>query len=79
MFNTQTTTQHATNLETEEHTEVSIDALGRIKVEGKNYTGDACTILGEKLNRAFGGGGDKKDKPEAFEDNHAHVPEGQNW
>lgn len=56
---------HSVNLH-EEHTEITIDALGRVNIEGKNYMGDACSILGDKLRNAFGGGGDKEDKPEAF-------------
>lgn len=79
MFAQGTTTQSATSLEHEAHTEVRIDAMGRVTVEGKNYTGDACSILGDKLRRAFGGGGSKTDKPEAFASDYQQVNEGPNW
>ena len=79
MFNQQTTTTSGTSLENEEHTEVRIDALGRVNVEGKNYTGDACSVLGDKLRQAFGGGGQKTDKPEAFSSNAESVNLGPNW
>lgn len=50
----------------EAHTKVTIDALGRTIIDGVNFEGDACSILGERLNQALGGGGVKEDKPEAF-------------
>jgi hypothetical protein len=79
MFGSQTQTQEVTNLENTEHTEVRIDALGRVNIEGKNYEGDACSILGDKLRQAFGGGGDKTDKPEAFASTQGTVEQGQQW
>lgn len=77
MFTQSTTTQQAVNTE-EEHTEVRIDALGRVLIEGKNYTGSACSILGDKLRNAFGGG-DKADKPEAFAADHVQQDETTRW
>jgi len=56
-------------LTTEPHTQVTIDPFGRVVIEGKNYTGGACTLLGEALRRAVGGGrGDASDpKPEMYD------------
>lgn len=79
MFGSQTTTAADTNLDTEAHTEVKIDALGRVNIEGKNYQGDACSILGDKLRNAFGGGGDKTDKPEAYDTSNVDQTNGVNW
>lgn len=79
MFAQQTTTTTSTVNTEEEHTAVKIDALGRVNVEGQNYTGDACSILGDKFNQAFGGGGSKSDKPEAFQADAASVEETQHW
>ena len=70
MFGSTTTTDQAVGLD-QEHTEVTVDALGRVVIEGKNYTGDACSLLGDKLRNAFGGGGEKQDKPDAFASNTA--------
>ena len=79
MFSQTTTTQAAGLDTTQEHTEVVIDALGRVVIEGKGYTGDACSIFGDKLRSAFGGGGEKTDKPEAFADDRETVQEGPHW
>lgn len=79
MFNTTTQTKTATRLDTEPHTEVRIDALGRVLVEGKNYEGDACSVLGDRIRRAFGGGGSKTDKPEAFSSARENLHNGPNW
>jgi len=78
MFGTEqtTTTDQGVDTSLTEHTEVRIDALGRVVIEGKGYTGDACSILGDNLRRAFGGGGDKTDKPEAFQDSSVTQDEG---
>lgn len=64
MFNTQAT-QQATAL-TQAHTEVRISALGVVTIEGKNFTGDACSIMGNVLREAIGGG-DTDLKPEFFQ------------
>ena len=54
------------HLQNQEHTMVRIDKLGRAHIEGVGYVGDACSILGDRLRNALGGGGTKEDKPEAF-------------
>jgi hypothetical protein len=69
MFGNQVQTKASTGLELEQHTKVSINALGQVEIEGVGYTGSACSILGDKLRRKFGGGGQKTDKPEAFASN----------
>lgn len=49
------------------HTEVRISPMGVVQMEGKNFTGDACSVLSEKLRAALGGGGDTDLKPEFFQ------------
>lgn len=58
-----------TALNTDPHTRVTIDAFGRVTIEGVNYSGGACTLLGEALRRAIGGGaGDSSEpKPEMYD------------
>ena len=79
MFAQQTTTQTATVNTQEEHTEVTIDALGRVVIEGQNFKGDACSIMGDKLRAALGGGGSKDDKPDLHMTHEEDVEQEQNW
>ena len=62
------------------HTEVVIDQFGRVVIEGKGFTGAACSMMGETLRRAIGGG--KRDssdpKPEMYDTDHASVDQ-VNW
>lgn len=62
-----TALQEAPTTVTGAHTEVRISPLGVVQIEGKNYTGDACSLLGNKLREALGGGGDQDLKPEFFQ------------
>lgn len=61
-----TTTQEAASTDTRSHTEVRITPFGTVTIEGRNYTGDACSLLGNKLREALGGG-DTDLKPEFFQ------------
>lgn len=51
------------------HHEITIDPFGRAVIEGKNFTGDTCGLLGEALRRAIGGGSSDSDekKPEYYQ------------
>lgn len=64
MFGTQT--QETAAALTQAHTEVRISPLGVVQIEGKNFTGDACSIMGNLLREAIGGG-DTDLKPEFFQ------------
>ena len=66
MFGNDTTTQQATTTDTRSHTEVRISPFGTVTIEGKNFTGDACSLMGNKLRDAIGGG-DTDLKPEFFQ------------
>lgn len=65
---------------TTEHTQVVIDQFGRTVIEGKGFTGSACSMMGEALRRAIGGGrGDTSEpKPEMF-DTNTQDNYGTNW
>ena len=63
-------------LEHAEHTEVVISPLGVVKIEGKGYTGDACSIIGNILNSALGGGGSTEPKPEMYQTDTDEVSQG---
>lgn len=57
-----------TDLTTKPYTEVTVDALGRAVIEGKNFQGSACTLIGQALQRAIRGPGDSTTpKPEFFQ------------
>ena len=59
-------TQEAASTDTRSHTEVRITPFGTVTIEGKNFTGDACSLMGNVLREALGGG-DTDLKPEFFQ------------
>lgn len=65
---------------TTEHTQVVIDQFGRAVIEGKNFSGSACSMMGEALRRAIGGGAkDTSDpKPEMYQTG-SQENYGTNW
>lgn len=69
MFSNLTTTPDLA-LEQKPYTEVRVDTFGRATIEGKNFKGTACTLVGEALRRAIGGAPSDTStpKPEMFED-----------
>lgn len=75
MFPTTNTTP-ATETETKPYTEVTIDPLGRALIEGKNFTGSACSLMGDALKRALGGDGDTSPKPEFYQTDAQNQEQG---
>lgn len=64
---------------TTEHTQVVIDKLGRVQIEGKNFTGSACSIMGDTLRRSVAGPNDTSEpKPEMFQES-TNEQHGTNW
>lgn len=59
------------------YTEVKVDAFGRITIEGKNFTGDACSLMGGVLAKAAGGG-TAEPKPEMYHTENSQTNT-QNW
>lgn len=73
-----TTTGTGTESQTEHH-EIKIDVFGRAIIEGKNFKGSACGLMGERLRRAIGGSRSDSDdkKPEFFQT--ADQGQSQGW